>query len=165
MTCAHPCATCPWLRTNQTAEALARSPKAKGARLKWYDPLNLKRLWGGIRRGHSMICHATDSHAPEYGGKEAAPGHERMCIGALVLVQREINAYERCCKKSLGSNSFLGYRLHGGNRRMTQTGMLAWAERIMFAGSMLGPSRQLLPKVVEGDGIGVPWDDAIGNSL
>jgi hypothetical protein len=143
--CAHACATCPWLKQNH----------GKPHPQKWYTTTNLKRLWNGIRRGEGMICHATDPQSIEYGGKGAQAGHERMCIGSLVLVIRSLRRLEHGDLKA--------YRA-GVGLRMTKPGMLEWAGRIMMAGTPLGPRRQVLPAVINGSPeIGVPWPDDVLN--
>lgn len=147
------CATCPWRRTNQTAEAIAKSPRAEGERWKWYDPRNLRRLWfKGARNGHPMICHATDPDSSEYGGKGCKPGHERHCVGMLILVARgfeEVN--ERARAGSLGRKFGV----------FTRAGCVQWVERLMFN---MHPDR--MPTAYEpaqAREIRVPWEDAILN--
>ncbi len=140
---AHPCATCPWLKTNH----------GKPHKAGWYTTKNLRRLWRGVRAGEQMICHATDPESINYGGdKPVAPDHQRLCVGQLILVMRSIQRLER-------SSSFAAYRA-GDGIRMTRIGMANWAWHIMTRGA-LNPLR--LPAAAEGHGIGVPWLDPVLN--
>ena len=151
--CAAPCATCPWRRENHG------KPHEDG----WYDPDNLKRLWNGLREGEAMICHATDPKAVEYGGtKEVAPGHERMCVGALALVQRHTHALEAVLKENpnCGKKMYPLYKKKAGRTAMTQHGFIAHAERIVFSAFSPTP----MPKTLTDCGtIDVPWPDPIVN--
>lgn len=78
-----PCPQCPWKLENQGR----RHPGG------WYTKANLRRLWGGLRRGERMTCHPTDPdnavecqcHTPPPPGTVT-----RECAGALIVIQREV---------------------------------------------------------------------------
>jgi hypothetical protein len=149
---ASPCATCPWLRENHG--------KVNPADPSWYTLANAKRLWNGIRQGEAMICHATDPESADYGGKGAKPGHERMCVGMLVLVARTF--------KMLGTTKPAEYKKGaGGKMRMTPRGILAWIERFTFRGSAIGTPKDVMPVSYDGAAAarcGVPWPDDVLNA-
>lgn len=152
---ASPCATCPWRRSNQTAAARRTSPKADGARHRWFSVANLRRLWSGARDGHPTICHATDPNAPEYGGKEAKTGHERICIGALILVTRAMDDVNRRMER--GQKTFVGMKF-------SRNGLLYWVEAAVFRGTPLGHSTRVMPIVFDdSEEIRVPWTDDVLN--
>ena len=98
-----------------------------------------------------MICHSTDPGSIHYGGdREIGEGHERICVGILGLVQREINLVE-------AASSLQEYRKsRQGQRPMTRTGLIRWVERIAFG---------KLPTFTIPDDLGTPWDngDAVGD--
>lgn len=155
--CASPCATCPWRRENHG------KPHADG----WYDPKNLRRLWNGIRQGEQMICHATDPESIDYGGdREVSPGHERICVGALALVQAHVEVIEKIAKGLPEGQRTLwrDYRKVASvpNLRMTMRGVHAHAERIIFGGVFGGVP---VPRTLTDCGtISVPWSDPILNA-
>lgn len=80
-----PCKGCPFRVDNQ-------GQRTDGG---YYTKRNLRRLWTGVRRGETMICHVTDSCAHETGSPanpkpgQIKPGSERVCLGALALFKRE----------------------------------------------------------------------------
>ena len=138
------CGTCPWLRSNHGKKHSAG----------WYTKTNLRRLWGGMRQGENMICHATDPNSITYGGdKLVQPGHERPCVGALVLVKHSFNRLEEL-------KSLKDYKT-GVGQRMSKGGMVRWAERIMFAGTAMGGPELLMPNMQQD--VGVPWQDDVLN--
>lgn len=149
--CSLPCNTCPWKKSNHGKE----HPNG------WYHKDNLKDLWNGIRNGEPMICHSTDAKQKEYGGtKDIAPGNERHCIGALILVQRHLNAITECTEKGYGGLS----EYHFVTRKpITRKGITAWAERINFP----YPGEIPLPTLLaEGDDlIRLPFLDRIGAGM
>lgn len=109
----------------------------------WYSKKNLMRLWNGLRRGEAMVCHATDPQANDYGGKPAPKGHDRLCVGQLILIHRHLKLLERTA-------SFAAYRNGAGKYPLTKEGLGRWVERILFGG--------LNGQVMRGDGIALPFD-------
>lgn len=90
-----------------------------------------------------MICHATDPEAVSYGGdKVVAPGHDRECLGATTLVQRELKIVERY-------TDFRQYRRDHPDG-FTRTGLAQWVNRIVF-GSGVACSD---PETTD---VGIPW--------
>lgn len=143
---ARPCATCPWLRPNF----------GKPHKMKWYTPANARRLWNGIRTGKTlgMMCHATDPASVEYGGdKTIDPGHERLCVGGLMLVMRSLKALE-------AADGIKAYR-QGIGLRMTRPAMAEWVWAIATKNTPMGPA--LPASVANLASIGVPWEDDILN--
>lgn len=121
--CPQPCATCPWLKDNHGVRTAA----------KWYTKPNLKRLWNGLRTGAApgMICHATDPASVFYGATKAvAPGHERECIGANTLLQREVRILERTPK-------FQDYR-KSRPFGLTKRGLMMLIERTLMQNTPFG---------------------------
>lgn len=143
---ARPCATCPWRKAN------FGKPHAE----KWYTIANAKRLWSGIRTGKTMgmMCHSTDPENVEYGGdKIVAPGHERLCIGALMLVMRSMNALQ-------ARDGFTHYR-QGVGQRMTRGAMAEWVWALAVKNTPIG--LPLPASVANLAGVGVPWADDVLN--
>jgi hypothetical protein len=171
--CSSPCATCPFLRANfGKPNPDGYDPKRAAAErpdhdfFDWYSEKNLRRIWrGGLSKGEAMVCHATDPGAINYGGKPAAPGHERICVGAFVVVFLHMKEIETLLKSYVRKEAFRIYRLRAGRFPITQAGMMAWAQMIAFGrtGLLGGLS---LPQSVPGDTVaecGVPWADHITN--
>lgn len=155
---ARACATCPYRQQNQTAEARKTQPRAEGEQHGWYDVANVRRLWKGAQDGNPTVCHAVDPNAPEYGGRAAKPGHERLCVGQLILVARAMNIVnERSASMAPG-------RAKPWTGLFTRAGMLEWIERLMFRGTALGLTTEALPTAFDDiDDIRLPWDDPILN--
>jgi hypothetical protein len=110
-----PCSACPWRLANQGTPHAGR----------WYGAKNLARLWSGLRRGERMTCHPTDPRMRDLGlpVSEEAVTHE--CTGSLVLVQREIMAFQ-----NEGHTDVRSYaRLHP--RGLTRTGFFAIVSRAL----------------------------------
>lgn len=177
---ASPCATCPFLRANfgrpnpegyDPKKAEAENPEQRF--FDWYSEQNLRRLWtGGLSKGEAMICHATDPHADRYGGKPAAPGCERVCIGALAAVflhAKFVEALIRAEPNARPAQTLKTYRAAAGRFPMTRGGLVRWtlqinegragANRVGLGGLVLPAS--LSASVVES--VGVPWLDPIVN--
>ena len=78
----HPCAACPWLTANH------RKAHPEG----YYTDANRRRLWNGLRTGEApgMTCHPTDPRNQPVKDDQRT----RECTGALILMQREANAFE-----------------------------------------------------------------------
>lgn len=171
--CSSPCATCPFLKANlgkPNPDGFdPRSAEARhgGRFYDWYSPENLRRLWtGGIRKGEVMICHATDPGAAAYGGKAAAPGGERPCIGSLAIVMRHLKYIETLIgAKGKPRDWTKAYHDAAGPYPLTREGMFAWAMMIsagrtdLFGGLVIPAS--LSADAVEA--CGVPWNDPVGN--
>lgn len=77
-----PCAACPWLTSNH-------GKKHPG---NYYSDANRRRLWKGLRTGDApgMTCHPTDPENQPVKEEQRT----RECTGAVVLMQRELNAFE-----------------------------------------------------------------------
>jgi len=154
--CARPCASCPWLRHNH-----GQAPDPH----KFYTPANARRLWRGIAAGTPMTCHPTDPRMNEWDGFTVTPGHTRLCIGALALVKRSLDAFERAAVHvdQEGRGRALTLYRQGVGARMTRGGLASWAWSIMTANSPIGVP---VPRVLEGiEDVGVPWDDDVLNGV
>lgn len=118
--CPQPCDACPWRTANHG------KPHPHG----WYRAKNLARLWAKLRRGETMSCHPTDPDnlVPEGAPQVPDDRETHECAGALVLVQRELTKVNSFDKPAVPQ-----YRKAHG-RGLTQHGVLAWIERIMFGG-------------------------------
>jgi len=95
-----PCAQCPWKLENQGT----RHPGG------WYTKANLRRLWGGLRRGERMTCHPTDpDNAVECECHTAPPPGTvtRECAGSIIVLQREL---QRLNDVVMAGGSFADYR-------------------------------------------------------
>lgn len=145
-----PCAGCPWLRVNQTPEAVAASP-LDGRGVHWFDSDNLRGHWDGCRDGHMLPCHATDPRAPFYGGKPAKPGHGRVCVGITILAKREVVAF------MVAGNNMGRYRRQV-TRPMTLLGLASWASRLLFVGATLeiGEASLVIPEVEDNPEVQIP---------
>lgn len=159
-----PCATCPWRRQSQTPAAVAASPvDAMGGR--WFEVANLRKHWKHIGGGGMMPCHATDHRAHLYGGKPVAERVEqRLCVGLVVLVRREIHAF-----LSAGGEFERYRKLPGG--RMTLAGVAQWAARLNYPGATFetstvdGPRAFRLPEAtIDHADVRVPWVDKTLNA-
>lgn len=155
-----PCASCPWLRANQTPDAVARSP-VDGNGVHWFSVANLRRHWSAAGTIGAMLpCHKTDAHAPLYGGAPTKGGHESICVGLSVLARREVTAFMQA-----GGNT-KRYRAIGPGRRFLMPALAAWASRLYFGGCVfhVGDRQFTMPEKVEDDPrVGLPWSDAIHN--
>jgi hypothetical protein len=149
-----PCKTCPWLVHNHGAAHPSDGQPGSKQDFKWYDPKNLERLWKGISKGNGMICHSTDSTAPDYGSTDAPkPGHERVCAGMLVLVKLELDALGECPSQAQ-------YRKLEG-KRFTRAGLLWWVDKFVFKNTPFGMN---MPDLVScPEPVGVPWHDVVLN--
>lgn len=155
---ASPCADCPWRREHH----------GKRTHGEWYTKANLKRLWGGLKHGTPMTCHPTDPRVEHPHGKPAAAaGHTRLCAGALILVQRSLDAFGAACEapEAGARNGLRVYRQRAKpGQPMSRDGLIAWSWMVSLGRTDLigGVS---LPRALDGqDDIGVPWEDAILNT-
>jgi hypothetical protein len=144
------CLPCPWRQSNRGK----RHPDG------WYTKANLRRLWAGLRRGEAMSCHPTDPGNP-VSERAAAAGYRpapaqaavRECVGAQVLVQREMHLAQH-------SSSLRAYRAArpGG---LTKAGIAQTATRLIFGGTALSAApRPPRPNLNDPD-IGyepLPWE-------
>ena len=80
---ADPCAACPWLTKNH------RRDHPEG----YYTDKNRRRLWSGLRSGDApgMTCHPTDPENQPTKSEQRT----RECAGAVILMQRELHAFEQ----------------------------------------------------------------------
>lgn len=156
--CDKPCATCPWLKEQQTPEAIEASP-IDGSGRHWFEVDNLKYHWKDVANGSILPCHATDSRAPLYGGKACKVEQGRTCVGLSILIAREIRLFmER-------GTDFKRYKAVRGIR-MTLQGLAMWASRFVYAGSVLQVEgrEMIIPTVEDDDRITTPWADKLHNS-
>ncbi len=155
--CERPCAGCPWLKANQTPEAVAASP-VDGSGEHWFSERNLLRHWAAAGKIGAMLpCHKTDENAHLYGGTAAKKQDARICVGLSTLAYREVFAF-----MSAGQ-SFERYRALKG-RRWTAVGLAAWAARLFFAGATfhVGGRAYTMPKIAKDDPrLGLPWNDSV----
>jgi hypothetical protein len=161
--CASPCATCPFKRENFGKP----NPEEDhgGKFFDWYSTENLRRLWrGGLSKGEAMICHATDPHASAYGGRDAAPGLERICTGALVVIYRHLKFVEHLLQDLKRGEAMKLYRA-ASLYPMTRDGLLSWAWNIAHGRTDLigGLPLPLALSQEALDSCGVPWRDELAN--
>lgn len=153
--CAQPCASCPWLRKNQTEEAIRESP-IDGRDRHWFERENLERHWRAVGAGQMMPCHATDKNAPMYGGKTPSKkAKARICVGLTILARREVTAFME------SGTDFSRYSERPGIR-MSLQGLAAWASRLYYAGAtfLVGNTKLQMPVVEENDDVTLPsWED------
>jgi hypothetical protein len=165
------CATCPFVKANfGKANPDGFDPKQAERKhgrkfFDWYSDKNLRRLWkGGISMGEVMICHATDPNADEYGGKAAARGNERPCIGALAIVFQHLKYIEGLIEGgSQPAETMKLYRAAAGKMPLTTEGAFAWTMMMNRGGTELTGGMpipaSLSPKTIRE--CGVPWQDGI----
>lgn len=128
-----PCAHCPWRLSN------AGRPNQHG----FYSPANLRRLWNGMRKGNRMTCHPTDPHMSDFAGYEATAGREvtHECAGAAIMVQRELDMFQRCVQAAEAEGKRDGlarYKRLRGRLGMTREG-LAYAVSVFTMGHLPPP--------------------------
>lgn len=119
-----PCQDCPWRKSNQG------KPHSHG----WYTIQNRRRLWAGLRTGEApgMTCHPTDPNNDVPDGHRTPPkgSQAKECAGALLLVQRELNRFQKDPK---------GYCKARGRRGLSKEGIAWWGfSRCALAGTPLG---------------------------
>lgn len=138
--CPRPCSACPWRRSNQGK----RHPGS------YYTKANLRRLWAGLRRGARMSCHPTDPRNPAPPGSPPVKGDlTRECCGALILQQREMDAFQRVVKS--GAKDGLREYRRRRPRGLTREGLVAIAERALFGGTPLDPAKMGNPDLSNSD--------------
>jgi hypothetical protein len=144
-----PCSRCPWRTENQGK----RHPGG------WYTAKNLRRLWGGLRRGEGMTCHPTDPNNPvepewEAKGVKPAPENARTteCAGAIVLQQRELMRFQKIVAEG-GTLADYRRRFPLG---LTKEGMARLVSRHLFGGTPLGGPAWSRPNLNQ-EGIGAPF--------
>ena len=143
-----PCKACPWRLANQGT----RHPDG------WYTKANLRRLWGGLRRGEMMSCHPTDarlevSDKAQAAGYTTAPEHSQTkeCVGAHVLTQREFMRFQ-----DDASGDFRAYwRLNP--RGLTRNGLAALMARALFGGTVAGDGPRLPKPNLNDPETGFEW--------
>jgi len=98
-----------------------------------------------------MTCHPTDPDNVVPEGCKAAPddGETYECTGALVLVIRELRAFEKDPK--------VYFKREGPSRRMTRRGMWFWGVQRAsgLAGTIMGG--EPIPNLEDDPEITVPW--------
>lgn len=173
-----PCSTCPFRRKNfgkPNPEGFdpKRAEAERGGRFfDWYSEANLRRLWTkGLRHGEAMICHATDPGAAAYGGKPAAPGCERLCVGALAVVFLHAKFVENFLNEnptSKPAETLRAYRAAAGRFPMSREGLVSWTLQIntgRAGGRIIGVGLPLPASLSSAavKAVGVPWPDSIVN--
>lgn len=140
-----PCKECPWRQANQRQ----RHPHG------FYTMKNLRRLWAGLRRGVRMTCHPTDPRMVDYEGyeKTAEVSSTHECMGALILVQREVMRFQGCCE-ARQRDSFKRYRLKSP-KGMTRVGLAEVVQRYLFGGTPFDSLKMAQPDL-NMEGIGHP---------
>jgi hypothetical protein len=133
----HPCASCPWRRSNQDKH----HPHG------WYTKANLRRLWNGLRTGKApgMTCHPTDDRIELPEGAKAVPAgiEVRECAGAILLVIRELRKLEAAAGS--GETQVQNY-FRSTERGFTRRGLKYWVARAIFGGT---PLALAIPNVSE----------------
>lgn len=150
-----PCDGCPWLKKNQTPEAVATSP-VDGRGEHWFSKRNIERHWraaGDI--GGMLPCHKTDVNAPMYGGQQTKNQDARICVGLSMLARREVTEFMKA-----GTN-FERYSARPGIR-WSAVGLAAWAARLFFAGAVfhMGGRKFTMPTISANSDdarVGLPW--------
>lgn len=152
-----PCAHCPWRTANQ-----GKKPDP----YKFYTLTNLRRLWGGLKRGERMTCHPTDPAMAEFEGyeKTAARKVTNECAGALVLIQRELQRAQDAMEAADAEGKRDGIRRYrrAHPKGLTRDGVAAHFQSMMFGSNPLTGLN--MPKVnLNEPGIGHPdleaWED------
>jgi hypothetical protein len=123
-----PCSKCPWRTANQG------TPHPHG----FYTKANLRRLWGGMRKGVRMTCHPTDPRMAEFEGYEgtAKAPETRECAGALILIQREMDRVQDAMRAAEADGTKDGvarYRAENA-RGLSRDGIVAHFEAAVFGG-------------------------------
>lgn len=106
------------------------------------------------------MCHSTDPESVEYGGTGAKEGHQRICVGGLILVTRCMNVVNERSRRKEKRKPWAGL--------FTRDGMLYWIEALMFRGTAAGPSRDMLPTTFDAQAarmVRAPWHDPILNGM
>lgn len=139
------CAHCPWRTSNQGKRHAGH----------WYTKANLRRLWGGLRRGESMTCHPTDPNNPVPDGMKPVPANARTseCTGALILQQRELMRFQKIANTD-PDDALRAYR-RAFPRGMTREGLGAIVSRGVFGGTPFGGAAMSKPNLNDAD-IGHP---------
>lgn len=157
--CRRPCATCPWRGKVRNDPAFAKiETSADGETIKWYSLKNLRRLWRGLRDGTHMSCHATDENNPRPDGWKPIPKDTEMkvCIGAVILMQREVMRFQEACESSPKKQGLKIYRQQHP-KGISRDGMTVLADELIFG----GPLREERPDLNEEDISHpdlVPWE-------
>jgi hypothetical protein len=148
-----PCGACPWRQPNH-------GRRHAGS---WYTKANLRRLWGGLRRGEMMSCHPTDPSNPVPPGMKPAPANvqTRECAGAHLLLQREVDIAQRLVHVVSDGKAWSTYRKLRP-RGLTRDGLLAYLHRATFGGVPLVGGCHPVPKPnlndsCSADPVALPW--------
>lgn len=153
-----PCESCPWLRQNQTPQAVQNSPvDARGVH--WFALSNLRDRWRFVARGGMLPCHATDRRAPLYGGKATPAKEGRVCIGLATLAQREILHFMQCGMDPAKHRQAKGLRF-------SVKALAMWAGMLLHSGSIIqapGSPAMRIPKPRPNPGVITPWPDEVHN--
>lgn len=121
------CGQCPWRRENQR----------KKHKFGFYSMVNLKRLWGQIRKGGGVqSCHLTDPSHPDHvavGAKEGASARE--CPGSVIVVLREVGKMADVHGVVTGE-ALPAYFKRRKKHGLTKTGVLYWLVTRMQLGGV-----------------------------
>ncbi len=140
----HPCAGCPWLIRNQGVSHPDH----------WYDDVNLRRLWQGLRHGRIMSCHPTDTSVEVPAGTKPVDESAvlRECAGSLILKQREFARFRALAIDSEEPDPMGAYRrLHPGG--LTFRALAKLVERCVYG--QLGGVPMSAPDLNQAD-LGAP---------
>lgn len=115
------CAACPFRISNHGR----KHPE------NYYSKGNRRRLWNGLRTGDApgMTCHPTDPQNQPVAERVVT----RECAGAMLLLAREWHTLSTTLE---AGGSIADYR-RGRTLPLTQDGIGAMVERIMFGGTAL----------------------------
>lgn len=137
--CRQPCATCPWRASVRNDPAFAKIETThEGETIKWYSLKNLRRLWkGGLREGEHMSCHATDEQNPRPDGWKPIPEgvKTKACIGAIILMQRELMRFEEACNAAPKKQGLKLYRQQHP-KGMSRDGIRIVFNELIFGGPL-----------------------------
>ena len=112
-----PCAQCPWRAENHGK----RHPNG------FYTKRNLRRLWNQVRKGGGVqSCHMTDTNHPDHVEAGAKGDQVHECMGSVVLVWRELRAFESILAE-VGMDMDEGVpRYLAERRRNVEDGLAYW---------------------------------------
>lgn len=107
------------------------NPDRTKGEFNWYTQQNIDRLWkNGLSNGEFMICHSTDPDSENYGWVSTKPGHERLCVGSIMLQYAHFKVFEQkadALGRATPAKKYASYKLAAGAVPMKRAGMLTWA--------------------------------------
>lgn len=157
--CRRPCATCPWRgQVRAKPEFAAIETTHEGETTKWYSLKNLRRLWKQLRDGDHMSCHATDEQNPRPDGWKPVPTDTKakVCIGALILAQREVMRFQHACH--VQKPGIVLYR-KTHPKGLSKVGVRVLVSEFLFGGPMRDERPDLNEEDISHPDL-VPWGEA-----